>query len=210
MKTKFQRSLMKYLIALFLMPMCLFASIKVAIIGDSITLGTGATPGNGFVDDLRDRYSFEGKDVELIVRAYGGAMTDTVFQLTVDLISENRVDYIIYFLGINDCAMALISGSTNAQLQTLLTTNFSNSFKKAQGNCQRVILGGITCSFAPTYNIALAGTYSTLISNFNCYPAMLLSPAVLYYSTDGVHPNDTGAQMIADVIYNTLHAVGAY
>ena len=207
METK--RSLMKYLIALFLMPICLFASIKVAIIGDSVTLGIGATPGHGFVDDLRERYEFENKDVELIIRAYGGAMTDTAFQLTIDLISRERPDYIIYFLGINDCAVAMWGGLSNTQLETLLTTNFSNCFKKATGNCSRVILGGITCPFFPLYNYALAATYSTLITNYNCYPPMLLGTDVLAHS-DGIHPDDIGSQMIADIIYNSLHAVGAY
>ncbi|MBA2369101.1 MAG: hypothetical protein H0V82_08785 [Candidatus Protochlamydia sp.] len=202
---------MKFLIGIFfLMPMCLFATIKVAIIGDSISLGVGATPGNGYVDQLIERLTFEGKDVEIINRSYGSAYTDTLFQITMTLITQEKPDYIIYFIGINDCGLALMSGWTNAQLKNHLTSNFSNAFKRATGNCKRVILGGITCSFFPAYNTALAGTYSALITAFNCYPTMLLGPAVLAHSPDWVHPNNTGSQMISDLLYNALDVVGAF
>lgn len=201
---------MKFLIALFLMPICLFATVKVAIIGDSISLGTGATPGNGYVDDLRERLSFEGKDVEIINRSYGGGYTDTLFQITMTLITQERPDYIVYFIGINDCSLGFWSGWTNVQMQNYLTANFANSFRRATGNCKRVILGGITCSLNPAYNNSLANTYSALITAFGCYPTMLLGPAVLAHSKDGIHPDDIGCQMISDLLYNALDVVGAF
>jgi lysophospholipase L1-like esterase len=192
------------------MPIYLFASVKVAIVGDSITIGTGATKGYSYVDNLRNRFIDEGKDVELIIRAYGGAMTDTVFQITVSLITTEKPDYIVYFIGINDCGVALNKEETNDELRIQLINNFSLAMNKARGNCKRIILGGIDCVFYPPYNEALTQVYSHLITKYNAFPVMLLSTKVLATSKDKIHPDDEGSQMISDYLYNALHEVGAY
>ncbi len=201
---------MKYLLALFLMPICLFASVKVAILGDSITCGGGATPGNGYVDVLRERYAEEGKDVELIVRAYGGAMTDTALQITVSLITQEKPDYIVYFLGINDCTVANYHSWTPDQLKRSLIHNLGMAMNKAHSNCKKIIIGGVNCPHNPSYNSSLSETYSILINCYQAHPCMLLGQEVLAHCPDTIHPNDTGMKIISDSLYEALQIVGAY
>lgn len=192
------------------MPICLFAAVKVAIIGDSISVGHGATQGHGCIEELKLRFERESKDIELINRSYGGAMTDTVLQITCTLLTQEKPDYIVFFIGINDCGIALNQGWTNTALRDHLINNLSNAFRISKGNCKGIILGGITCPFNSNYNEALGDTYSILVANYNAYPTMLLGPKVLANCPDGFHPNDKGAKMIAELLYSALDKIGAY
>lgn len=182
----------------------------IAIVGDSISLGVGASPGHGYVQLLQDRYNAEGKNIQIINRSYGGALTDTAFQVAINLITIERPDYIVFFLGINDCGQAFNAGWNNSQLQVQIQTNLGKAFARCAGNCTRVILGGITCSFFPNYNWPLTLAYQYLINTYNCYPSLLLGPDVVPHTTDGIHPNDTGAQILADHLYDVFHDLGVY
>lgn len=193
---------MKYLIFIILFPLSLFATTKIGIIGDSISLGIGASPGHGYVDLLQQRYINEGKDIQIINRSYGGATTDTSFPIAITLITNEKPDYILFFLGINDASLGVS--------QQVLLNNLSSAFARCNPNCKKIILGGINCSFNPSYNNILAAVYIYLITIYNCYPPLLLSPEVISHTTDGVHPNDVGAQIIANTLYDAFHAVGAY
>jgi lysophospholipase L1-like esterase len=192
---------MKYFLALLLLPLSLFASTKVTIIGDSISMGVGATPGHGYVDLLQQRYLNEGKDIALINRSYGRAYTDTLMQIGINTITMDRPDYIVIFLGINDAASKLPGDK--------LYANFANMIDRCTGNCKRIILGGVnSIGFSASYNETLAIVYLNLINKYDPYPVMLLGPEVIMHTHDGVHPDDVGHQMIADYLYIALQNCG--
>jgi lysophospholipase L1-like esterase len=194
--------MIKYILTCLLLPLSIFASTKVAIIGDSISIGLLATPGNSYIDLLRNRYATEGKDIVILNRSYGGAMTDTLFNIAINTMAVDYPDYYITFLGINDAGQ-------NVPQATLLN-NFATMMAKCTVNSKRVILGGVYCTFNPAYNTTLVNVYVTLINTFNCYPVLLLSPDALAGSPDGIHPNNAGHALIAQYIYDALDAVGAY
>jgi acyl-CoA thioesterase-1 len=195
--------MIKYLFALFLVPISLMAAVKVTIIGDSISTGYGVPAGTSYVDLLRNRYTSEGKDVALINRSYAGGLTDTAMLMGLNTITEDRPDYIILFLGINDAGFNVP--------QTNLMANFSSMMSRCKPNCKRIILGGVNSQTVnPSYNTVLATVYQALINAYNPYPVMLLGPEVLATAPDGIHPNQAGHQMIANYVYNALQAVGAY
>lgn len=193
----------KYFLLLFLFPLCVFATTKISVIGDSISIGLNATNRYGFVQRLQDRYISESKDIVILNRSYGGALTDTLFLVGLTTVFMDHPDYIVIFLGIND-----VGANTP---QATLYSNFSNMMYKCTGNCTRIVLGGVnSAAINPGYNTVLANVYSALISTYNPYPVMLLGTDVLPYCSDGVHPNDTGHQMIADNLYNVFHILGVY
>jgi lysophospholipase L1-like esterase len=193
----------KFFLFFLLFPFCLMATTKVTIIGDSISKGGGATPGHGYVDLLQQRYALEGKDVVLINRSYSGAFTDTALMIGVETMTLDQPDYILFFVGIHDAMIAIPQ-------QTLLN-NLGIALSRCTGNCKAIILGGVSSSTVnPPYNTVLATVYQSLINAYEPYPVMLLGPEVLATSTDGIHPNNAGHQMIANYVYDALHAVGAY
>lgn len=194
---------MKYLLGLILLPLSLFATTKVAIIGDSISVGFGATPGHGFVSVLQQRYITEGKDIVLLNRSYGGAPTDTLFQIGITTMAMDYPDYIVIFLGINDAGLSIP--------QATLLNNFSTMMVRCKSNCKRIILGGVDpAEVNAAYGAVLTNVYTYLIATYNPYPVMLLGPDILPYCADGIHPNDTGHQLIADNLYNVFHLLGEY
>ncbi len=201
---------MKYLISFLLFPLYLLASTKVAIIGDSISIGAGASEGHGYVDLLIKRYKEEGKDVEIINRSLGGSYTDIALNVGLTTLTMDRPDYIIFFLGINDCMRAKVLGWTPDQLKQNILNNFDEIFRLCSGNCKKSILGGITCSFQPEYNRSLFEVYQTLIKRYKCYPVSLLGSDVIPHTIDGFHPNDKGSEMIADKLYVLFHDLGIY
>lgn len=194
---------MKYLISFLLIPFCLFASTNVSIIGDSISEGFGVQPGECYVDLLRQRYIQEGKDIQIINRSYKGAQTDTGEMATVQLLTMDKPDYFVTFIGINDAGFNVP--------QSQLIANFDAMIKRAHYNCKGVILGGVNSQTVnPSYNSVLLNTYVYLINTYQVYPVMLLGTEVLATTIDGIHPDPIGHQMIANYLYDALHAVGAY
>lgn len=191
----------KFLLCFFL-PIQIFASTSVAIIGDSISIGLNSTPGNSFIEVLQDRYALEEKDIVLLNRSYGGATTDTLFNIGISVVTMEHPEYIIIFLGIND--------ATGMVPEDQLLANFSSMMQRCHGNCKKIILGGVYCQLNPAYNTVLVNVYTHLINAYNPYPVLLLSQDALVGSIDGVHPTDAGHAIIANYIYDALLAVGAY
>jgi acyl-CoA thioesterase-1 len=185
------------------LPLSIFASTKVVIIGDSISLGGGATAGNGYPDLLAKRYEEEGKDIVLINRSFAGARTDTLQIIGVNVITTDRPDYIVILLGINDATI-------NTPQEALLN-NFVSFVSKATGNCKRIILGGVeTFTVNPNYKWALSNVYDHLIKKYNVYPVDLLDEEIMKTARDRLHPNNEGHQKIADLLYDALHEAAAY
>lgn len=195
--------MIKYFISCLLLPLSLFGTINIAVIGDSITMGVGATNAYGYLERLQDRYDLEGKDIKLLNRAYGGAKTDTLLAIGITTVTMEHPDYILLFLGINDAGF-------NVPQATLLA-NFSAMMQRCTGNCKKIVLGGVNSALInPVYNGILATVYSSLITTYNPYPVMLLGTDIHPYCPDLIHPNDTGHQMIADNLYNVFHLIGLY
>ncbi|WP_068469074.1 SGNH/GDSL hydrolase family protein [Candidatus Protochlamydia phocaeensis] len=189
----------KLLLFLFMFPFTLFAATKVGIIGDSISVETGVS----YVDFLKERLAAEGKQVEIINRSFSGAKSDTAMQIAVGLITKERPDYILIFLGIND------AGCNTSQ--DILQHNFEEAFSKIGTNCKKVILGGVNCERVnSSYNIILVQTYLHLIERYHPHAVVLLPEEVLPYTIDGIHPNPIGARMIANNLYYALQEVGVF
>lgn len=194
---------MKYLLSLLLFPLSLFGTINIDVIGDSITMGAGATDFYGYMDMLQHRFGVEDKDIQLHNRAYGGAKTDTLAAIGITAITFDHPDYILIFLGTNDCL-------ANMPQATLLA-NFQAMMSKCTPNCKRIILGGVNSNLMnPSYNYVLAAVYGSLITSYNPYPVMLMGTDVLAHCPDSIHPDDIGHQMIADNLYNVFHVLGLY
>lgn len=195
--------IMKYFISLLLLPFSLFGTINIAVIGDSITMGLGATNHYGYLERLQDRYDLEGKDIQLLNRSYAGAFTDTLFPVSLNVMSMEHPDYILVFLGINDAGFNIP--------QATLQANFNIMMQRCTPNCTRIILGGVNSALInPGYNSILAAVYSYLITHYNPYPVMLLGTDIHPYCPDLIHPNDIGHQMIADNLYNVFDSLGLY
>lgn len=192
---------MKYFIIFLLFPFFLCAQTKIAIIGDSISEGYGVADGQSYVDLLRSRYLAEGKDITIINRSYKGATTSTGEIIIVDLLTQEKPDYLVIFLGLNDAG-------ANVPYQKLLD-NFISMVSKAKPNVKRVIIGGVdTSTVNPGYLVNITNAYIYLINNFNVYPVLLLNSNVLATASDKMHPSAEGHKTIATTLYQALEASG--
>lgn len=192
---------MKFYLPLLLVPLSLF-SINVAIIGDSISVGYGATNKHGYVEILKERYRNEEKNVNIINRSYAGATTDTGDQIVVDLITKKKIDYLVINLG-------LVDSKRNISQENFLS-NLDLMICKSQQMGARVILGGVSSlKVNQNYQSTLDIAYAYLIQNRNVQPYYFLTKEIVVnHSPDGIHPNDVGHQLIADELYKQLEIAG--
>ncbi len=193
---------MKFLISLLLMPLSLFATTKIAIIGDSISVGHSATNNLGYVYMLQKRYMDEQKDVVILNRSYNGARTNTGSDIVVNLITTDKIDYMVINLGINDVLANISSPEITHNLDTMIW--------KAKGMQAQVILGKISCARVnPSYQSTLQEAYDYVINKRNIHSYEFLTNEIVFnHSPDTVHPDDIGHQMIADELYKQLEILG--
>lgn len=90
--------------------------MKILCIGDSITAGTGSTPGNSYPDVLKRKFQTEIESVQVINEGIPGASTKDFWQYLNSLramdkksgvknseLYNNLYDAVIIMLGTNDC-----------------------------------------------------------------------------------------------------------
>jgi lysophospholipase L1-like esterase len=194
---------MKYLFFLIIIPFHLFSTIKVAFVGDSISIGHLTT--HFYLDILQERYEKEGKDILLMNRSYGGAFTDTLQIITINILTVDRPDYIIYLMGLNDAIADLPENEVRQ--------NFDKAFSRIGGNCKKYILGMMDAPPKnPLYIYKLENIYKYLVQRYpiSLYPKLIFTKQVWETARDQIHPNAIGHQIMADIIYEALHEVGAY
>lgn len=193
--------MLKYLIC-FLFPVHVFAT-SIAFIGDSISNSWGVQQQHCYINVLQKRFEDECKNIQCINRSYGGATTRSLYQIGIDLIIKERPDYIVIVLGINDAGHNIP--------KNILQDNFESMISACKHNCKRIILCGVDVTkFNPSYQATLTSVYQYLINKHNVYPVFLLNPKVNEHLIDAAHPDETGHQLMADIMYNALNDIGAY
>lgn len=192
----------KFLISLILAPVCLFATTKVSVVGDSITWGAYANDNKGYCDMLQARYIAEGKDVIVINKGLPGGTSDNGVILTNETIANDQPDYLVLTMGINDAALNLDP--------TRLMNNFIYMANMGNLHCKKVLIGGVDPSRRNAgYAQALANVYIHLMYNMGVQGFYFLTPDIVWnHSPDTVHPDQNGHLMIMESLYQALKVAG--
>lgn len=164
---------------------------KVIALGDSLTVGTGATSGNDWVSVL-SRWS----NISIINSGISGDTTaDALARLQSSVISQDP-DVVIVFLGGNDILRARPLEETINNLRSIITQT------KASGS-RVILIGTHNDTFQSTREAEFRRLASELDVEYapNVLSGILGNPKLI---SDAVHPNDAGYRLVAERIWNKL------
>lgn len=163
----------------------------IVALGDSVTLGTGATSGNGYVSVLERRIG-----QPIINRGVSGDTTaSALVRLDSSVLSLNP-DVVIVFLGGND----ILRGVSNG----VMFENLRQIIERIQDSGAEVVLVGVHGS---VFLSDLEDDYRNLALSTGAhyvpgaFVGILGNPALM---SDLVHPNSAGHELIAERILPVL------
>ena len=162
--------------------------------GDSLTAGYGMSPQEAYPAQLEEQLKAKGHDVKIINAGVSGDTTTGGLN-RLDWALKHNPDLVLLGLGANDALRHLPPD--------LALKNLSGIIAKLQEQGKDIILLGMYAprNFGPGYTKKFDGIYTALADQYDVplYPFLLEgvfgNPALNL--TDGLHPNDKGAEIIA-------------
>lgn len=198
------------LILLFLMlPSHLWANkdtIKILAFGDSLMAGYGLRPGEGFVDQLTDKFRQYSLPVTVINAGLSGDTT-AGGKLRIDWLLAEKPDIVIVELGANDALRGLSPKETKNNLQRIL--------QKIRMSGAKILLAGMYAppNMGQDYAIEFNNIYPQLADDMDIslHPFFLEGVAgnLDLNLDDGMHPNADGVAVIVENIFpNIMDLIG--
>ncbi len=174
------------------------ANTKIIAFGDSLVAGVGATSGNDFVSVLSRRIG-----APIINSGISGDTTaDALARVDRDVVNQNP-SIVIVFLGGNDIIQRLPMDQQFSNLRTII--------QRIQNGGAKVIVVGIHNDiFGVDYEAGYRNVASETGAAYvpNALPGILGNSQL---SSDAVHPNDQGYQIVSDrvfpVLQNTINSL---
>jgi len=180
------------------------ASVKIVVLGDSLTAGFGLVAGQSYPTILEKKFHAEGyREVEVINAGMTGDTTAGGLR-RLDQLLEPGVRILVVALGGNDALRGLTPAETHDNLARIIDA--------AQAKGVAVLLAGM---LAPTnlgedYQTAFSGAFIQLSAEYKDHlqyvPFLLEGVAgdARLNQADGIHPNEQGAQVVAETLYPKL------
>lgn len=170
-------------------------TIKLLILGDSLTAGYGLPPGEGFQPQLAARLKADHQDVQLLDGAVSGDTTAGGLA-RLDWVLADHPDAAIVELGGNDGLRAIDPADTKANLTAIL-----NRLDAAH---VKILLTGMLAppNLGKSYGESFASVYQRLgqrrdvIFDPFFLQGVAANPAL--NQPDGIHPNQRGVAIILD------------
>ena len=177
-------------------------SVKVVILGDSISAGLGVEPEQAFPFLVQDMLKQKGfLSVKIINGSISGSTTAGAAS-RLKWYLRTRPDILILALGANDGLRGL---STD-----LMTQNLEKSIILAKQNGIKVILAGmkIPPNYGAEYAKAFETSFVSLVQKHDLpfIPFILKDVAgkAFLNQADGIHPNPDGHKIIAATVFDIL------
>lgn len=190
-------TLMAFTAVICATPLVADATDTVVAFGDSITEGNGSTP---YSTDLQTKV---GTQATVVNEGKGGENTfDGLNRISV-VLSNDKPKYILIMEGANDANIGLsgsflaynlgwmIDSSKEAGAIPILSTVTPNT-KNSQTVSIKDDYNPAIATLASQKGITLVDSYSAVADNWSSL------------TTDGLHPNDAGAEILASAFYNAL------
>jgi acyl-CoA thioesterase-1 len=180
------------------------SKVVIPVLGDSITAGLGLTTSQAFPNRLQEMFAGEGyNEVEIQNAGVSGDTTAGGLRRVESILAPN-VRIVVVALGGNDALRGLSITQTRENLDAIIT--------QIRGADVGVMLAGME---APTnlgedYRSGFRAIYTGLAREYG--REVVLVPFLLegvagnpvYNQADGIHPNEQGARMIAELLYPKL------
>jgi acyl-CoA thioesterase-1 len=177
---------------------------KIVILGDSLTAGLGLLESQAFPALLQRKIDAEGYRFEVENAGVSGDTTAGGLR-RLDWALQGDVRILVVALGGNDG----LRGLSVAEMQT----NLTEIIKRGRERGVMVILAGMEAP--PNYGSEYAASFRRVYGDLARQQRVLLMPFLLdgvaghadLNQPDGIHPNERGAQIVADHVWTVLKPV---
>ena len=183
------------------------ATLKIAFLGDSLTAGLNLLSQQAFPALIQDMFTAEGYDQIESVNAGISGDTSAGGRRRIDQTLEPGVRIHVLALGANDALRGLGTQQTHDNLKAIIDA--------ARGKGIRVALCGMEAptNLGPDYRDAFRGVFLQLAREYRDdvkFVPFLLEGVAGHpelNQADGIHPNEQGAKVIAELVYPTLRTI---
>jgi acyl-CoA thioesterase I len=177
---------------------------KIVILGDSLTAGYGLLESQSFPSVLQQKLDSEGYQFEVENAGVSGD-TSAGGVRRLDWALQGNVRILVVALGGNDGLRGLSVAEMQANLTEIIT--------KGRERGVMVILAGMEAP--PNYGTEYAASFRRVYREIARQQRVLLMPFLLdgvaghadLNQADGIHPNERGAQIVADHVWAVLRPV---
>ncbi len=177
----------------------------IVALGDSLTAGQGLPLSQAFPSVLQDKLNADGLDVEVENAGVSGDTTAGGLR-RLDWALGANVRILIVALGANDALRGISPADTKKNLAAII--------EAAQAKHIAVLLAGMEAppNLGTDYKTAFHQIYPALADQ---YHDVVFVPFLLegvagkpeLNQADGIHPNEKGAEIIAELIYSKIHVM---
>jgi acyl-CoA thioesterase I len=177
---------------------------RVAILGDSLTVGLGLPIEQSYPSLLQERLTKSGLDYEVVNAGVSGD-TSAGGLSRLDWAVDGDVRVLIVALGGNDGLRGLPVEQLKRNLATII--------ERAQARGIAVILAGMEAppNYGREYIVAFHKVYPALASQYHVplVPFLLqgVAGSEALNQRDGIHPTAAGARIVADNVWTVLKPV---
>lgn len=175
---------------------------RIIFLGDSLTAGLGLDLNDSFPAVIQRRLASEGRAFEVVNAGVSGDTSAGGLRRLEWALSEGDPQILVVALGGNDG----LRGLPPEQLEE----NLASIIERAQKRGLRVILAGMEAppNFGADYTTRFREVYPALARRYGIPLIPFLLDGVAgepaLNQSDGIHPNQRGAQAVADLVWRTL------
>ncbi len=180
-------------------------SPRVIFLGDSLTAGLGLDIDDSFPALVDQRLKAAGYHYSVVNAGVSGDTSAGGLRRLEWALGEGDPRILVVALGGNDG----LRGLPAAELEK----NVAAIIEAAQRRGLAVILAGMEAppNYGPEYTAAFRNTYSYLAKQYDVplIPFLLQGVAgdPAFNQADGIHPNERGARVVAELVWRTLEPV---
>ena len=175
---------------------------RIIFLGDSLTAGLGLDINDSFPSRIQARLKREGYDFEVVNAGVSGDTSAGGLRRLEWAMADGNPKVLVVALGGNDG----LRGLSPEQLEQNLATIIEQGQKRGL----TVILAGMEAppNFGADYTARLRAVYPALAKRYDVALIPFLLEGVAgdpaFNQSDGIHPNQRGAQVVADLVWRAL------
>lgn len=175
---------------------------RIIFLGDSLTAGLGLDMRDNFPSLLQQRLDEKGYDFEVVNAGVSGDTSAGGLRRLEWAMADGDPRVLVVALGGNDGLRGLAPDQLEANLAAII--------EQAQARGLSVILAGMEAppNFGADYTARFRAVYPTLATRYEIALIPFLLEGVAgdpaFNQSDGIHPNQRGAQAVADLVWRTL------
>jgi acyl-CoA thioesterase-1 len=175
---------------------------RIIFLGDSLTAGLGLDVKDSFPARIQERLEQKGLAFEVVNAGVSGDTSAGGLRRLEWAMADGQPRVLVVALGGNDGLRGLAPEQLEANLAAII--------EQGQARGLSVILAGMEAppNFGADYTARFRAVYPTLATRYQIPLIPFLLDGVAgdpaLNQSDGIHPNQRGAQVVADLVWRTL------